>query len=73
MKKNAAYQGGIYLKKIVRYDGALWQPPFLCGRFAAALILQPPNWKPYTVVALSAGLIATFLFFTMNQRLQPHG
>ena len=37
--------------------------------FALALILQPPNWTPYAVVALMAGLIAALLFFAMNQRL----
>lgn len=42
---------------------------FFAVAFTAALILQPPNLKLYAVVALSAGLIAIFLFFTMNQRL----
>ena len=42
---------------------------FCAVAFAAVLILQPPHWKPYAVMALSAGLIAAFLFFTMNQRL----
>ncbi len=58
------------MKKIVRYARCFMAASIFCAAaFAAALILQPPNWKPYTVVALSAGLIATFLFFTMNQRL----
>ena len=35
----------------------------------AALIQQPPNWKPYAVVTLLAGLIATFLFFTVRKKL----
>lgn len=42
---------------------------FCAAAFAAVLILHPPHWKPYAVMALSAGLIAAFLFFIMNQRL----
>jgi xanthosine utilization system XapX-like protein len=58
------------LKKIARYARCFLAASIFCAvTFAAALILQPSNWKPYAVVALSAGLIVTFLFFTMNQRL----
>ena len=42
---------------------------FCVAAFAATLILQPTTWKPYAVMALSGGTIATFLFFYMNQRL----
>ena len=58
------------MKKIAWYARRFMAASIFCAvAFAAALILQPPNWKPYAVVALSAGLIAIFLFFTMNQRL----
>jgi len=42
---------------------------FCAIAFAAALILQPPSWKLYAGVALTAGLIAAFLFFTMRKKL----
>jgi len=58
------------LKKIIRYSRCFLAASIFCtAALAATLILQPTNWKPYAVVALSAGLIAAFLFFTMNQRL----
>lgn len=58
------------MKKIAWYARCFMAASIFCAvTFAAALILQPPNWKPYTVVVLSAGLIAAFLFFTMSQRL----
>lgn len=58
------------MKKIARYARCFLAASIFCAvTFAAALILQPSNWKPYAVVALLAGLIVTFLFFTMNQRL----
>lgn len=59
------------MKKIARYARCLLAASIFCAiAFAAALILQPPNWKPYAVVGLSAGLIAAFLFFITNQRLK---
>ncbi len=58
------------MKKIIRYSRCFLAASIFCtAALAATLILQPTNWKPYAVVALSAGLIAAFLFFTMNQRL----
>lgn len=58
------------MKKIIRYSRCFLAASIFCtAALATALILQPPNWKPYAVVALSAGLITVFLFFTMNQRL----
>ncbi len=58
------------MKKIAWYARCFMAASIFCAAaFAAVLILQPSNWKPYAVVALSAGLIVTFLFFTMNQRL----
>ncbi len=42
---------------------------FCAAAFAVALMLQPANWKPYAVVAVSLELITIFLFFTMNKRL----
>ena len=58
------------MKKITRYARCLLAASIFCAvAFAAVLILQPANWKPYAAMALSAGLIAAFLFFTMNQRL----
>lgn len=58
------------MKKIARYARRFMTASIFCATaFTAAIILQPPNWTPYAVVALIAGLIATFLFFTMNQRL----
>ncbi len=32
--------------------------------------MQPPNWRPYAAVALSAGLIAALLFFTARKKLK---
>lgn len=58
------------MKKIIRYSRCFLAASIFCAAaLAAAIILQPTNWKPYAVVTLSAGLLATFLFFTMNQRL----
>lgn len=58
------------MKKIVWHARcSLTAAIFCAAAFAAALILQPTNWEPYAVVALTAGLIAAFLFFTMNRRL----
>ena len=58
------------MKKIAWYARCLLATSIFCAvAFAAVLILQPANWKPYAAMALSAGLIAAFLFFTMNQRL----
>jgi hypothetical protein len=58
------------LKKIAWYARSFLAASIFCAvAFAAVLILQPANWKPYAAMALSAGLIAAFLFFTMNQRL----
>ena len=59
------------MKKIVWYAKYSLTAAIFCAvAFMAALILQPPNWKPYAVVGLSAGLIAAFLFFITNQRLK---
>ena len=59
------------MKKIAWYARCLLAASIFCAvAFMAALILQPPNWKPYAVVGLSAGLIAAFLFFITNQRLK---
>jgi len=58
------------LKKIARYARCLLAASIFCAiAFAAALILQPPSWKLYAGVALTAGLIAAFLFFTMRKKL----
>lgn len=58
------------MKKIVRYMRCFMAASIFCaGAFAAALILQPTNWKPNAVVALSAGLIAAFFFFTVRKKL----
>jgi hypothetical protein len=58
------------LKKIAWYTRCFLAASIFCAvAFAAALILQPTHWKPYAVMALSAGPIAAFLFFTTNQRL----
>lgn len=58
------------MKKIARYARCFLAASIFCAvAFALALILQPPNWKSYAVVVLTAVLIATFLFFNMNQRL----
>lgn len=42
---------------------------FCAAAFAAVLLLHPTNWMLYATLALSAGLLAAFLFFTENQRL----
>lgn len=58
------------MKRIVWHTRCFLAASISCAvAFAAVLMLQPPNWKPYAVVALTAGLVASFLFFTMNQRL----
>ena len=58
------------MKKIALYVRCFLAASIFCAvAFAAVLILQPPHWKPYAVMALSAGLIAAVLFFIMNQRL----
>ena len=58
------------MKKIVRYMRCFMATSIFCaGAFAAALILQPTNWKLYAVVALSAGLIVTFFLFTVRKKL----
>lgn len=70
MKKMLHAKGGYNLKKIAWYARCFLAASIFCATaFAAALILQPPNWKLYAVMALPAGLIVSFLFFTMNQRL----
>lgn len=58
------------MKKIVWYAKYSLTASIFCAiAFAAALILQPPSWKLYAGVALTAGLIAAFLFFTMRKKL----
>ena len=58
------------MKKIAWYARSFLAASIFCAvAFAAALILRPPHWKPYAGMTLSAGLIAAFLFFIMNQRL----
>ena len=58
------------MKKIARYARYFMSASIFCAiAFAVALILQPPNWTPYAVVALMAGLIAAFLLFTMRKKL----
>jgi hypothetical protein len=58
------------LKKIAWYARCFLAASIFCAVvFAAVLLLRPTNWKLYETLALLAGLIAAFLFFTMNQRL----
>lgn len=58
------------MKKIAWYARCFLAAFIFCAAaFGLALILRPANWKLYAALALSAGLIAAFLFFTMNQRL----
>ena len=58
------------MKKIAWYARSFLAASIFCAAaFAAVLILHPPHWKPYAALALSAGLLAAFLFFTENQRL----
>jgi len=58
------------LKKIAWYARSFLAASIFCAAaFAAVLILHSPHWKPYAVMALSAGLLAAFLFFTENQKL----
>ena len=58
------------MKKIAWYARSILAASIFCAAaFAAVLILHPPHWKPYAALALSAGLLAAFLFFTENQRL----
>lgn len=58
------------MKKIAWYARSFLAASIFCAAaFAAVLLLHPTNWKLYAALALSAGLIAAFLFFTMNQRL----
>lgn len=58
------------MKKIASYAWCLLAASIFCtAALAAALILQPTNWKLYAGVALTAGLLASFLFFTMRKKL----
>ena len=58
------------MKKIAWYARSFLAASIFCAAaFAAVITLQPTNWKPYAAMVLSAGLLAAFLFFTMNQRL----
>ena len=58
------------MKKIARYSRCSLAASIFCAAaFAAALILQPPNWKLYAVLAVAAGLVAALLFFTVRKKL----
>ncbi len=58
------------MKKIAWYARYFMATSIFCAvAFTLALILQPTNWKPYAVVALTVGLITTFLFFTVRKKL----
>lgn len=58
------------MKKIAWYARSFLAASIFCAAaFAAVLLLHPTNWMLYAVLALSAGLLAAFLFFIMNQRL----
>ena len=58
------------MKKIALYARCFLAASIFCVvAFAVALILRPPHWKPYAVIALSAGLMAVFLFFTVSKKL----
>ena len=59
------------MKKISWYARCFLVASIFCAAaFAAVIILQPPNWKPYTILALAAGLMTVFLFFTMSKKLK---
>lgn len=58
------------MKKIAWYARSFFAASIFCAiAFAAVLILQPTNWKLYAAIALSAGLIAAFLFFIVSKKL----
>lgn len=58
------------MKKIAWYARCFLAASIFCAAaFAVALILKPPNWKPYAVVALITGLVAALLFFTVSKKL----
>ena len=58
------------MKKIARYARCFLAVSIFCAAaFAAVLLLHPTNWRLYAAMALSAGFLAAFLFFTVNQRL----
>lgn len=58
------------MKRIVWHTRCSLTAAIFCTvAFAAVLILRSTYWKPYAVAALAAGLIAAFLFFTVNKKL----
>ena len=58
------------MKKIARYARCLLAASIFCAAaLAGALVLQPTDWKPVGVAALTAGLLAAFLFFTMRKKI----
>ena len=59
------------MKKIAWCAQCFLAASIICvAAFATVIILQPPNWKPYTILALAAGLMTAFLFFTMSKKLR---
>lgn len=58
------------MKKIGWYARCFLAATIFCAAaFGLALILQPTHWKLYAALALSAGLIAASLFFSVNKKL----
>jgi len=57
------------LKKIAwQARCSLMASVFCASAFAAALVLQPSDWKTYAAVALSAGVVSAFLFFAASKK-----
>lgn len=70
-KTRCLLRGGIHLNKIAWYARCFLTSSIFCAAaFAAVIIMQPPNWKPYAILSLAAGLMTAFLFFTMSKKLK---
>jgi hypothetical protein len=71
MKQTQLAERGIHLKKIAWCARCFLVASIFCAAaFAAVIILQPPNWKPYAILAFAAGLMTAFVFFTMSKKLK---
>lgn len=59
------------MKKSTWYTRFFLAVSILCGgALAITLILQPPNWKPLTIIVLAVGLINSFFFGVASKRMK---
>ena len=71
IKISQTERGGIVLKKMSWYAQCILAASLFCAAiFVTVMILQPPHWNFYAILAFTAGLIGTVIFFTLSKKLK---